>query len=95
MMPEWMGLLFGLALAAVVALAAWVGLRRDRPLREQSLRFFCPLLRKAVDCRIVQDMRTGQWKRVEACSAFADAPAVRCEKECAKLMNLGFPLPHG
>jgi hypothetical protein len=94
MTPEhWVGILGGLALAAVVAALARVGLTGSGLSREQSCRFVCPWLARTVDCRIVQDMRTGQWKQVTACSAFTRPDAVLCEQDCARMMNMGFRLP--
>jgi hypothetical protein len=93
MPTEWAGLVAGVALAAVLAALALVGLWMGRLRREQSCRFVCPVHQKSVECRIVQDPRTGQWKQVQACSAFADPREVTCEQDCARLMNLGFRLP--
>jgi len=70
----------------------WIGLQGGELQHEQRLRFVCPQFDQPVDCRIVQDVRTGQWRRVVACSAFTDPTEVVCERECARIMNLGFPL---
>lgn len=81
------------ALAVVVGALAWIGLSGRWPLRRaQACHFACPLSREPVDCEIVQDIRTGQYKAVRACSAFPDGQ-VRCALDCARLMNLGFRLP--
>lgn len=92
-MPTEWGLVAGVALAAALAALALIGLWGGRLRREQSCRFVCPRYERIVECRIVQDIRTGQWKQVQACSAFADPLGVACEQECARLMNLGFRLP--
>jgi hypothetical protein len=86
---DWVGVASGAALAAGVSAAAWTGLRGGGVRRAQRCRIMCPMFHQGVDCRIVQDIRTGQWKRVEACSAFVDPEAVSCDQECARLMNLG------
>jgi hypothetical protein len=84
--PYWIGFIAGLALLLVLA---WLGLRGGKAAREQSVRFVCPHLKSVVDCRIVQDLRTGQWKRLNACSAFADQEDNTCDRECLRLANLG------
>jgi len=86
MTPHWIGFMAGLALLLVLA---WLGLRGGKAAREQSVRFACPHLKTVVDCRIVQDLRTGQWKRLNACSAFADPEDNTCDCECMRLANLG------
>jgi hypothetical protein len=94
MTPEhWIGMLLGLGLAAVVAVLARIGLTGGGLSREQHCRFVCPWLGRAVECRIVQDMRTAQWKQVASCSAFTRPEAVVCEQDCARMMNMGFRLP--
>jgi hypothetical protein len=92
MTVDWLVVLSGLALAAVIAVLAWLGLRGGALRHEQACRFVCPVFGAGVDCRIVQDVRTGQWKQVEACSAFRDLSQVLCDQDCAKAMNLGFRL---
>jgi rRNA processing protein Krr1/Pno1 len=89
MAMEWLGLLFLAALLAVVGIA----LRGGRLERMQGRRFMCPLLHEPVGCRIHQNIRTGQWLRVETCSHFGDPEEVTCGQECIRLMNLGFRLP--
>ena len=75
-----------------MTLLEWIGLKGGDLRHEHRLRFVCPELHLPVDCRIVQDVRTGQWKRIEACSAFPEPTNVNCARECTRLMNLGFPL---
>ena len=60
--------------------------------RAQARHLTCPLSAETVDAVMVQDIRTGQWKAVRSCSAQPDGE-VRCERDCARLMNLGLPLP--
>ena len=90
MPPYWIGFLSGLALLLVLA---WLGLRGGKAAREQSVRSVCPHLKNVVDCRIVQDLRTGQWKALTACSAFADPEDNTCDLECLRLANLGLLTP--
>lgn len=88
----WVGTVAGLVL--VVLALTWIAFRGGKLRREQSVRFVCPHLAILVDCRIVQDIRTGQWKQVLACSAFADPKELGCDRECARVANLGFRQPH-
>jgi hypothetical protein len=92
MTADWMTLVLGLGLALAVAALAWIGLRGGGLRVEQGCSFVCPRYGSAVECRIVQDVRTGQWKGVTACSAFP-LGQVLCEEDCARLMNLGARLP--
>jgi hypothetical protein len=80
------------ALAVVVGALAWIGLSRWPLHRSQACHFACPLSAEPVDCDMVQDIRTGQYKAVRSCSAFPEGE-VRCALDCARLMNLGFRLP--
>lgn len=59
----------------------------------QGCRFACPARRTMVICRILQDVRTGQWLDVQSCTAFDVPDHVECDQECARLLNLGFRLP--
>ena len=90
---EWSGVVAGsLLFGAVLALAVVYGLRGGRLLLPQARRFVCPGSGRTVECMIVRDVRTGQFKHVETCTAFSDPTDVRCEEDCAALMNLGVPL---
>jgi hypothetical protein len=89
----WMNVLPGAALAAVAAFLAWLGLRGGELRREQTCRFVCPRERRPVECRILQNIRTGRWLGVQSCSAFVDPEDVHCEQECVVLMNAGARLP--
>ena len=93
MTVQWLEVLAGLALVAVVAGLAWLGLRGGGLQRTQECRLVCPRYGMDVECRIVQDIRTGQWKKVEECTAFRDPTRVLCDEDCARVMNLGFRLP--
>jgi hypothetical protein len=90
---DWIGIASGLALAAVALAVALPGLRGGRLRHEPTCRLECPLIGIAVDCRVDQDMRTGQWGRVHACSAFSGMGEVVCRQDCARLMNLGLLQP--
>ena len=86
---DWMTML-GIALmvgAVVTAVVLWLADGRLR--REHTCSLMCPYLHTDVECRIVQDIRTGQWKALIACSAFAVPEHVSCDRECARLANLG------
>ncbi len=87
----WFGLL---AFAAYLALVAWVAMRGGNLTRVQGCRLECPLLQAAVEARIVQDVRTGQWRNVERCSAF-ESGKPSCRQDCLRLMNLGLRAPLG
>ncbi len=87
MTPYWIGFAAGLALLAVAL--AWLASQGGRARREQRVRFVCPHLRSVVDCRMVQEIRTGQWKELATCSAFADPELISCDRECVRLANLG------
>ena len=93
MMPaDWVGLFGALLAGAVVAALVVFGLRGGRFWRVKRVSFVCPRLQQRVDCRIVRDFRTSQWKRIEACSAFEHPEEVTCEPECLRRLNLGLRL---
>jgi hypothetical protein len=77
----------------IVIALGYLGLRGGRLRHAQRRRFVCPELGAEVDCEIVQDVRTGQWKEVRSCSVFAAGEGIPCEQECRKVMNAGFTLP--
>jgi hypothetical protein len=89
---EWMLTVFAIAFAVAVGMLVWAFQRGGGLWREQACGLVCPRSSRAVECRIVQDIRTGQWKSVEACSALAPG-APWCEEECRRLMNLGLQRP--
>jgi hypothetical protein len=85
----------GLAILGLAAMAAaWIVLKSGRLRYQHSVRLICPNLGRSVECRILQDVRTGQWKQVVTCSAFADPYALDCDRKCARVANLGFLQPH-
>jgi hypothetical protein len=88
-----MGTVSGLGLAAVAGGLAWLALKRGALEHEQRCHVSCPLDHEEVECRIVQDVRTGRWTHVRSCSSFADPTAVSCDRECVRLMNLGLRQP--
>jgi hypothetical protein len=92
MSAEWLGLAGGAAMLVLWAVLAWLGLRGGKARRVQANRFVCPELGVGVECRMEQDLRTGQWKHVDSCSAFADPARVTCDQECARILNLGLRL---
>lgn len=87
----WMVLL-SLALVIAVAVAARLGPFGARFGHDQACSVVCPTLRQTVDCRMAQEVYTGQWQTVKACSAFPGWSDLPCDKGCARMMNLGFPL---
>ena len=98
MTPEWQAILngflmLGMAGVAVVLLfVAILGLTGGEARRAQSVHLVCPRSEHGCDCTIVQDVRTGQWRKVLDCSAFEPPSAVACDQDCAQMMNLGFRL---
>jgi hypothetical protein len=90
---EWLGLAGGLGLASGLAVAARRGLTGGRMRSEQTCDLECPRTHAGVECRIVRDLRIGQWKQVRSCSAFEDPERLECAQECRSLVNLGFMVP--
>jgi hypothetical protein len=88
---EWLSLL--VMLAASAGSVMWLLGRGGRLQRVEQLRFVCPRLGETVSCRASQDVRIGQWLRVESCSAFRDDEPLTCDRECLRQMNLGRRLP--
>ncbi len=86
---DWLTVLGVSLVVAAVATAVSLWLMDGRLRREHTCSLVCPHLHTGVECRIVQDVRTGQWKAVNACSAFAVPERVLCDVECARLVNLG------
>ena len=81
-----------LATAQVVLVLglAGLGLRGERLERSQACLLSCPRDGRILSCQIRQDIRTGQYRAVEACSAFDPGGGVPCDQACARRMNLGF-----
>jgi hypothetical protein len=90
---EWTSPLAGVALTVVVIALGYLGLRGGALRRSEKRRFGCPELGADVDCEMVQDVRTGQWKAVQSCSAFAADEGLPCAQECRKVLNAGYALP--
>lgn len=63
-----------------------------RVLKTQTCRFECPDGGRAAECRMVQDVRTGQWRAVEGCSLFENPQKIGCDQDCARVLNQGFDL---
>ena len=55
-------------------------------------RFACPETGTDVECVLTRSMRTGAFRDVVACSAFADPERVTCDKACVRLLSRGIPL---
>ena len=91
---SWFGLLSGLVLAFLVAAVARLAFRGGALRRTTFCAFGCPEGRGPVNCRILQDIRTGQWMAVQSCSALLEAPgAATCVEECRERANLGLLVP--
>jgi hypothetical protein len=86
------GLFAGAVLAVFLVALASFGLRRERYRASQQCRFACPRFGTEVECELVQELRTGQWKELRSCSRFSRLEDVDCDPECARLLNLGFSL---
>jgi len=91
-LDQWLGIATGLLLVAAAVALASHGMSGGRLWRAQPRRFVCPLSRRRVECALVRDVRTGQFQRVESCTAFPDPGDVRCAEDCRSIMNLGLPL---
>jgi hypothetical protein len=89
---EWVGLGVGTLMLAVVLLLARWGLTGGRAEHRARRRLVCPRFHEAVTCELVQDVRTGQWRSVESCSAFAAPQQFLCDQECRTHLNLGLRL---
>lgn len=87
----WMVLL-PFALLVAIVLAARLGPFGARFGHTQACSFVCPVLGQDVDCRAVQEVYTGQWQRVAACSVYPGRDALPCGQDCVKTLNLGLPL---
>jgi hypothetical protein len=87
----WMVLL-PLTLVLVIAAAARFGPFGRRFRRAQAVRLVCPTRCEDVDCRIEQEVYTGQWQAVTSCSAHPGQGDPPCDKDCMKATNLGFSL---
>ena len=92
LVEDWVSYVLGaLVIAAIFALAR-LGLGAQSPRVRQQRRFVCPHMLVPVDCDIVQDVRTGQYKEVRRCSLFSHPEEVACDRGCLKRLNLGFRL---
>jgi hypothetical protein len=60
--------------------------------REETTRMTCPKGRGRVECTMLYDDASGACVGVERCSAFQGGAPLRCDQECAKLVNLGIPM---
>ena len=90
---DWMMAGAGAASAAALLALARVGLKGGALDHVQTCCFVCPRFDEVVACAIRQNVRTGQWNDVEACSAFTQPDKVLCGQDCRRLMNLGLLRP--
>ena len=88
--PEWLASL--VVIVGYVGALMWLYWRGIRLERVQELRFVCPRLAEPVSCRALQEVRIGQWLKVESCSVFPYRQPT-CDRECLRLLNLGQRLP--
>jgi hypothetical protein len=79
----------GIVLALGLLLLVYFGLRGGELQKVRRCRLICPRFHEPVECRIVRNVRTGQWREVERCSVFRPSDCVLCAGECVRLMNLG------
>jgi hypothetical protein len=86
---EWNGLGAGVALALAAGTVTWFATKGGELRRSREYSFECPRFDEEVECRVLQDIRTGQWKDVKSCSAFVVPDRLLCARECANLANLG------
>ena len=86
---EWAGLGAGVTLALAIGTLARLALKGGALERPREYSFECPRFHEDVQCRVLQDIRTGQWQEVVSCSAFVEPDKILCERECARLSNLG------
>jgi hypothetical protein len=82
-----------LGLVATATAVMWIALQGGKLRVQHRVRFICPNLRRTVECRIAQDIRTGQWKQVLTCSVFTDPNVLECDRKCARVANLGLIQP--
>jgi hypothetical protein len=86
---EWSGLGAGLVLAMGAGALARLGLEGGGLAGSRPYAFECPRFREDVECRVRQNVRTGQWEGVLSCSAFVEPEKLLCDRECARMSNLG------
>jgi hypothetical protein len=88
----WMAALLSLAVVAVIVLAFRFA-PFGRPFRHaQDVHVMCPRLQRLCDCRVEQEVYSGRWERVLACSAFPDHD-LPCDQSCVQRLNLGLHVP--
>jgi hypothetical protein len=87
-----LGTIAGMLLAVALVALARVGLRGGSLVGLSRRRFVCPNLRREVSCELWRDLRTSQLRGVRSCTAFDDPEDVRCEADCAAILNRGLPL---
>jgi hypothetical protein len=93
MTPELLlGTVAGMMLAVALLALARLGLRGGRLVGLSRRRFVCPTLHRQVTCELWRNLRTSQLEGVRSCTAFDDPEDVRCELDCAAILNRGLPL---
>lgn len=55
--------------------------------REVAARFLCPRVGRDAECRVIQDVTSGEWRHVLACTLL-DATQPTCDEECARRANV-------
>jgi hypothetical protein len=90
---EWMALLWGFALLAFIVALGVLGLQGGQARHEMECSVRCPVRHETVSCRLVKDVRIGQFRDVASCSAFAEPEKVTCERACLRPLNLGMERP--
>lgn len=94
MADDWTGILAALSVMAVVFGVAWrFAFHGGEARRTSLLTLPCPERHAAADVLAVQDVRTGQWKGITACSLLAEPKVVDCGGRCAGQANLGTVRP--
>jgi hypothetical protein len=89
---DWMTLLLTVSGAVAVLRRPLPVIRPRRHLRCVEVRLSCPKTAADVDCELLRDGCTGEYARVESCSASGAEGRPACEQDCVSILNLGIPL---
>jgi hypothetical protein len=89
---EWMTLILTLTGGAAALRAPFTALRDKRHLRCVDARISCPRSGADVDCSLLRDGRTGEYAKVESCSASNPGGKPTCDQDCVWILNRGIPL---
>jgi hypothetical protein len=90
---EWMAVLWGFALLAFIVALGVLGLQGGQAKHEMECSVTCPVRHETVNCRLVKNVRIGQFEEVASCSAFPVPENVTCERACLRPLNLGVVRP--